>query len=1013
MAPEQKKTETALVLRASVGGQPVELEGRRVQAADGRQVWEFSGLAYWKGGLDLGKVVRKLCGEGAAIPQSIIPPVRLESVFLGYRPEPVSFSFLCKTNLFEILLASFKDKDKAAAYVAGLEVAQPISLSALGKAPVIGAYLDKLSIGNIRMSYASQSLGPRDMPQPKSWDIRGGQTAALAADPGRKALGDIVKGFSLSASIGSDGYHQQIVLGLPEEEPQREKKESGRSPGAAENREKGADNTAQPAGPPAKSPDIPGVVRKWFEVKKILGPVHISRIGGEWRQGKLGILLDGSVNLGGLTVGLLGFRVSFPLLDFIQKPERETLRKIEAGLDGLQIDFRGGPVQISGALLQVPDPGKGVSIRYDGSLLVQAKVFALTALGSFAMVEKKPSLFVFAVLHKELGGPAFFFVTGVAFGFGFNRALRLPAIAEVQNFPLVRGALDPGYFSGGSDPGMALEKLGSYITPSPGDYWVAAGVKFTTFGLIHSFALISVSFGTQLQIGLLGLSRIKVPPEVPGKDVRHPIACAELALKVTFSPTSGVLAAEARLTENSYVFSGDCRLTGGFAFYCWFGPEHEGDFVITLGGYHPRFLPPSHYPAVPRLGMRWAVSSKLSIIGEAYFALTPSCVMAGGRLQVLFQWGDLRAWFCANADFLISWKPFYYDIEIGVRIGVSYRFNFFGIRKTLTLEIGAGLTLWGPPFGGQACVSLWIVSFTISFGQSRAVEVPRLSWEEFHRSFLPQSPNPGEPLVSVIRITGGVMREKEVQRAEGKKATLTVVNGHEFSLCTESLIPSTTREGWDPSAPEARETGLFLNGAPVERAQWKERPLGIRPMGKVTLTSSHSLTFERVREGKSATLRGEDLFRYMVGTLVTKNVPYALWSNNPARIDRPSAEVIGDVPCGIRVSLRRREPSHGPPAIKLEKFEYEDIPKGIGWKEFELPGLIPAPGGKTLMNTIWGEPVRAKRERVLKVLRAAKPGGSRLQEIEVPELAHHAREVLQCEPEMSVLGQPMTQDTSQ
>jgi hypothetical protein len=240
-----------------------------------------------------------------------------------------------------------------------------------------------------------------------------------------------------------------------------------------------------------------------------------------------------------------------------------------------------------------------------------------------------------------------------------------------------------------------------------------------------------------------------------------------------------------------------------------------------------------------------------------------------------------------------------------------------------------------------------------------------------------------------------------------------VVNGHEFSLSTESLIPSTTSGGWTPSSPGALEIGLFLNGEPVERDRWEERPLGIRPMGKEKLTSSHRLTFARVsRGGKSGTDHDQDLFAYLTATLIKKKVPYALWSNNLARLNRPSAETISDVPCGLRVSLRRREPSHGLAAIDLKKFEYEDIPKTIGWKEFELPGLIPAPGEKTLMNTIWNDAVRGKRDEILRALREAKEDGSQLQEIMVSDLAAQAREVFQSEPEMAVLGQPFRQPIS-
>jgi hypothetical protein len=36
-----------------------------------------------------------------------------------------------------------------------------------------------------------------------------------------------------------------------------------------------------------------------------------------------------------------------------------------------------------------------------------------------------------------LGGPSFFYVTGLAAGFGYNRALSMPTIDQVASFPLV------------------------------------------------------------------------------------------------------------------------------------------------------------------------------------------------------------------------------------------------------------------------------------------------------------------------------------------------------------------------------------------------------------------------------------------------------------------------------------------------------------------------------------------------------------------------------------------------
>ena len=106
----------------------------------------------------------------------------------------------------------------------------------------------------------------------------------------------------------------------------------------------------------------------------------------------------------------------------------------------------------------------------------------------------------------------------------------------------------------------------------------------------------------------------------------------------------------------------------------------------------------------------------MTVDGQAYFALTPSCVMGGGGLHVLFHDGNLRAWLTASADFLISWKPFRYSAEIE-RLGRRLLHLDEGdLQTTLTAELGAICALWGPPTGGTAHVSWYVISFTVRFG---------------------------------------------------------------------------------------------------------------------------------------------------------------------------------------------------------------------------------------------------------------------------------------------------------
>lgn len=354
--------------------------------------------------------------------------------------------------------------------------------------------------------------------------------------------------------------------------------------------------------------------------------------------------------------------------------------------------------------------------------------------------------------------------------------------------------------------------------------------------------------------------------------------------------------------------------------------------------------------------------------------------MAGGRLVAAYQAGKLRAWFCATADFLINWQPFSYDIEMSVRIGVAYRVSFLGINKDLTVELSAAVQMWGPPFGGKARISWFVISFDISFGVSQQTKLEKIGWEAFQKSFLPAPEAGADPAVATIRIASGLIREQEVTKG-GRKSKLRVVNAHELSFVTESLLPATS---------------VLLNNKPVETIGVAAKPVGIRPMDVKALTSVHAVTF-----GPRQPSQGS-WDSHLKPTLLTRSVPDALWSNKGlSRVQKPSAEMIEAVPNGVGVALQKREPTHGLPPVELARFKYLEIPKGIAWKEWQPPAPIPAPDKWTLANTIWGNPtVDAARKAILSAL------GREKAEIHLLNLAANHAEIFQSEPSMARLGEP-------
>ena len=611
---------------------------------------------------------------------------------------------------------------------------------------------------------------------------------------------------------------------------------------------------AQGSAPPSTGPSKGGSVA-WFKLGKSLGPLTVNRVGLGFEAGQLGIKLDAGLKLGALTLKLQGLGVSYPLSSLFGRP-KNIWSHLQFHLDGAGVAFEGGPVHVSGALTRVASAD---GLQLDGVLVIGTPALTVSAIASYADLNGQPSFFAFAALHKELGGPPFFFVTGLAVGMGIHRRLQLPPIEAVDQFPLLRAALDPDYPLAGKDQqaGSALAAMSAaltaHIAPSHGDMWIAAGVRFRSFGMIETVALLSVAFGTRTEIGLLGLSRIQVPPRAPGENASPVIVYAELALKAALDPEQGLLSVEARLTESSYILRKEFKLRGGFAFYSWFGGEHRGDFVISLGGYHPRYQPPAHYPRPDRVSFSSRVGD-VAISGSCYFALCPAAIMAGGRLSIVYESGCVRAWLDACADLLLQWKPVHYDVAIAVSVGVAVNVKVWFVRVRISVELSATITLYGPPLGGAVRVSLWVVSFTVRFGEANTPPPP-LTWEaeqperSFARAFLPG------PEVTRITIAKG-LRQETPAVPSAQQPALCIVDAQSLVIEFSSEVPATR---------------ICLGDEPVSTDPPRQPP-GVRPMNLAAIDSLIEITLKHC-DGGSET----DVSRALRWVPQTRNLPQALW----------------------------------------------------------------------------------------------------------------------------------------
>ncbi|MFJ1648174.1 DUF6603 domain-containing protein [Streptomyces sp. NPDC088258] len=675
------------------------------------------------------------------------------------------------------------------------------------------------------------------------------------------------------AGAGADGGPGEVVEGVVLSSTELARAAQG-TPTA------GAPTSPTPTSPAAGGGAPPLVA--WVNVQRSVGPLRLRRVGVSYADNKIWVLFDASLGMAGLTLGVEGLGIGVSL----------DGGSVAFTLDGLSAGYDRPPLTIMGALVNRPDGTYAMLV--EGALVISVKGFGLTALGAYSRPRTgpdQPSMFLFGKVTGQFGGPPPVDVTGIMAGFGYNTSLRVPEANKVLDFPFLK---DLDTIKPGDDPMVLLDGLMTgkdpWVRPDVGQMWFAAGLTFTVFEFLKCQALLVLEVGDDFAVAVLGTAEARFPQQ--GSTA---YAQARLGMSVKYRASEGVLKLTAQLAPGSYVIDEACVLTGGFALYVWLDDTHAGDFVLTLGGYHPRYPVPKHYPAVPRLGFSWPVTSELTISGGAYFALTPGAIMAGGALEVNYRSGDLHAWLTAHADMLIEWAPFRFDVGIGISIGVSFVLDLWLVRETIRVEVGADLQLWGPPTAGTVTVHLWFIKFTVSFGADTSGERTGV-WSDVRRQL------PADSKTAVrLAVTAGLIPVKS------KATELWVIGPGAFSFALRTTVPVTTLRLGTKSARSV-----------------PGRQVNLRPLGKAgkNLTSTFILSLAKGAEEA-------DLSTW-TALPITSSLPAALWGPNDGTLNVTSAQQVDNQLTGVDLHLPKPTEGSSPGPVAAGTLRNDDRkPDGI------------------------------------------------------------------------------------
>ncbi|KAF1949171.1 hypothetical protein CC80DRAFT_429797, partial [Byssothecium circinans] len=426
------------------------------------------------------------------------------------------------------------------------------------------------------------------------------------------------------------------------------------------------------------------------------GPLSIANFGFSFADQTFSLHLDATLQIGPIGFGVLGLKFDFLI------PQKATIDDIlhispDTHIDGLKAEFDQPPIIVAG-LFEKTD---GI---WRGGVDVSMEPYTFMAVGSYGNMyeddqgrvwaegtpapqppsKTAPSSFKSVFFYGALDGPivdlGFMEVVAVKLGFGYNTFLRNPDLTNMSAFPMLKdqaNALAPGS-SNSQNPLILLSSFcqgdaqnPAWVTPKNDILWFAVGMTIVAFEMLTVTAIVLVQVQPSVILDIFADAVAAMPGDGTKADDSFVYVEFQIVASVDFE--RGSMIVDGKLTPNSFILDPACHLGGQFGMRYWFGNSiYAGDWVYTVGGYHPAYKAPPQYPVCDRLSISWSIDSNLSVTGSAYFAITPKAAMGGGALHAVFSLGPLDAHFDAYADFLITFNKFYFQGDVGLSVGVGF-----------------------------------------------------------------------------------------------------------------------------------------------------------------------------------------------------------------------------------------------------------------------------------------------------------------------------------------------------
>jgi len=360
--------------------------------------------------------------------------------------------------------------------------------------------------------------------------------------------------------------------------------------------------------------------------------------------------------------------------------------------------------------------------EYAGALeLVFSGFLALKAIGliSTRMPDGSPGFSLLIIITVEFGTPFQlgygFTLNGVGGLLGLNRTMRLEEIAAGVRTGSISNVMFPQNVIANAP--QILSDMRRFFPIQPGTFLIGPMAKLGW----GTPSLITASFGLIIEIppgniAILGVLKCVLPHE----------DAALLLLQVQFIGALEVT--KSRLWFFASLFGSRVlfiTLDGEMGLLISWGDPPE--FVLSVGGFHPRFNPPAMpFPTPARIALSILNESFARIRVEAYFAITSNTAQFGARAELFFGVSAFSVDGHLGFDALFQFSPFYFIITFSASMSVRvFGAGLFSVRIRGELE---GTSPWHVEGEGSISLLFWDIDipFSHTWGDSADTVLPEI-----------------------------------------------------------------------------------------------------------------------------------------------------------------------------------------------------------------------------------------------------------------------------------------------